>query len=463
MFGKTLYEELIKFSKKDKVRAHMPGHNGGEGLSSKFKRNAFKIDLTELDGTDELRDPRGLIKKSLERAANAFGAKRTYYLVNGSTLGLEAAILAAAKPGDSLIVDRACHKSVISAMILGQVTPIFIEPDFADAYGIYGSMSPITVMDALSAHPEAAGVVLTCPTYYGVCSDVERLAKNIHAAGKFLIVDEAHGAHFAFSEELPRTALSQGADLVVQSAHKTLPSMGQTALLHLGGTNRISEEQVTKCINLLQTSSPSYIMLAAIDEAIHTMTSGGAKRLKEITDKLTYIKSKIGVLDKVSCVVKSGLENNYDITKLVVDFSGLGISGYGAAELLKRDYGIYPEMADERNVLFYITAGTTLRDLDLIDRAITDISKAEYKPQPIKKQVPLPSIELAMDMRKAFDADSETISPENAAGRICAEIVDCCPPCVPICVPGQLINNEIIDYITEYTDIDSISVVSGGD
>ena len=460
LFKKSLQDELLKFIKKDRVRAHMPGHNGGAGLSSGFKRNAFKLDVTEFDETDNLQNPNGIILKSEERAAKAFGAKKSFFLVNGSTVGIEAAVLTAVRNGDKLIVDRTCHKAVISGMILAGAEPIFIEPEYIERFGIYGAMSPITVMDALRNNPDAVGVVLTSPNYYGICSDIKRLAKNIHSSDKFLIVDEAHGAHFAFSDELPKPALESGADLVIHSAHKTLPALGQTALIHVGNTELVDVLRLRRNINLLQTSSPSYILLASIDEAVSKMSNEYGKQLNRVIETVTAIKSKIGVLDKVSCMTRGNLDNDYDITKLAVDFSKLGITGYGAAELLKKDYGIYPEMADERNVLLYITASTTKKDLELIDRAITDISKSEYRPQVIKKPKPMPHTRFEMPMKEAFFSDSVMISAESAIGKIYAEIVNSCPPCCPIVLPGQIIDNSVVEYLKEYTDIEKIAVVS---
>ncbi len=462
MFEKTLLDELIKCSKKDAVRAHMPGHNGGEGLDLKFKHNAFRIDLTEFDGTDNLQEPRDILKKSMERAAKAFGAKQTFFLVNGSTVGIQAALLASVPRGGKLIIDRCCHKSVIGAVVQAGITPVFIEPEFSVKTGIYGAVQPVAVMDAMHDNPDAAGIVITSPNYYGVCADIEKLARHAHSAGMFLMVDEAHGAHFAFSDSLPKTALSQGADTVVQSAHKMLPALGQTALLHLGDSKLISAARLQKCVNMLQTSSPSYMLLASLDSAIGYMKNAGTKHLNKLIEKITEIKSKIGVLDNVSCIVKSSLENDYDIMKTVIDFSSLGITGYGAAELLKRDYGIYPEMADERNVLLYFTAGTTLKDLEKIDRAVTDISKTEFRPQPLKTVPPLPPIRMAASPTQAFFSETETIDPDTAIGRTCGGIVNCCPPCVPIAVPGQLITARVVEYINTYTDIDGIEVVKDG-
>lgn len=460
IFRKSLLDELIKFTRKDKVRAHMPGHNGGRGLSKKLRRYAFSIDVTEFDETDNLQQPNGVLLKSQRRAAEAFGAERTYYMVGGSTSGLEAAILAAVPRGSKIILDRTCHKAVISAVILAGAKPIFVEPEFIADKGIYGAVSPTRIAETLSANMGAAAVVLTSPSYMGVCSDIRAISEIAHSAGAILIVDEAHGAHFAFSDRLPETSLSQGADIVVQSAHKTLPAFGQTALLHIGKNACVDCERLLRTINLIQTSSPSYMLLASIDEAIEQMKSG--KKLDGVIEKVIEIKSRIGVIDNVSCILGRdvGEGADYDITKLAVDFSRLGISGYGAAELLRRDYGIYPEMADERNVLFYLTSSATESDLNAIMGAIEMIAKSEFRPQDIRDMREMPRIILSKSPADAFFGEAETVDIQLAVGRISAATMVSCPPCCPITIPGQLIDRETVDYIRDFTDIRKIAVLA---
>lgn len=454
---KTLLDELIRFTKRDRVRAHMPGHNGGEGLSRRFCRHAFSVDVTEFDETDNLQEPSGILLKSQRRAAAAFGAAETFFLVNGSTSGLEAAVLTVAGRGQKIIVDRTCHKAVIAAVILAGAVPVFVEPQFSAELGIYTGLSADNTVAVLRENPDAAGAVITSPGYYGVCSDVRGIAQVMHENGLPLIVDEAHGAHFAFSEKLPETALSQGADIVVQSAHKTLPSLGQTALLHVG-SERIDISRLGRNINLIQTSSPSYMLLAALDEAVVRMNGALGARLDEVIDKIIEIKSRIGVIDNVSCVLRRSLNTDYDMTKLVVDFSRLGITGYGAAALLKRDYGIYPELADEKNVLFYLTASSTDKDLDMIAKAVEELSGCSFKPQEILTMRPLPKIRLEESPSEAYFGACVSVGIDEAEGRTAAETLVCCPPCCPITVPGQTIDKETIDYISSFTDIKQIMV-----
>lgn len=436
----------------------MPGHNGGQGLSSKFRRHAFSVDVTEFSETDNLQEPSGILLQSEENAREVFGAKRSFFIVNGSTLGLEAAILSTTKRGEKLIVDRSCHKAVLSGMILAGVEPVFVEPAFDYENGIYTEILPESIHTALRNNPDAVGVVMTSPNYYGVCSDIQGIAKVVHDADKFLIVDEAHGAHFAFSPNLPKTALEQGADIVIQSAHKTLPSLGQTAILHIGQTEIPNCcDGVQKNINLIQTSSPSFMLLASLDEAVWRMSTSMKKNLEYIIEGIDNLKSKINSLNNISCMPKIG--SDYDITKLVVDFSGIGVSGFHAAEILKSKFGIYTEMADQKNVLFYLTASTSMKDLERIENAITEMSGTACMPQIVLDARPLPDLELAVDIGEAYFSNCSIVSCEDSLGRISAEIVVCCPPCCPIIIPGQRIDNKILDYIRKYTDIKTISVL----
>lgn len=458
MIRRTLLDELIKFTEKDRVRAHMPGHNGGSGLSRRFRHNAFAVDVTEFAETDDLREPQGIILKSERRAADIFGAERTFFTVNGSTVGLEAAILTAAEKGKKIIVDRTCHKAVVSAVILAGAEPVFVEPKFDKQHGIYTCIAPFEVKEVIEKNPDSAAVVITSPSYYGVCSDAAGIAEIVHQAGIPLIVDEAHGAHFAFSEKLPSSAVSLGADVVIQSAHKTLPSLGQTALVHAAKGSRIDADRLQRNINLLQTSSPSYMLMAGLDDAVRRMNKQLKNRLDEVIEQIVEIKSHIEVRGNVSCLKKNCFENDYDITKLAVDFSSLGITGYGAAELLKKEYGIYTEMADEKNVLFYLTVSSTKRDLNAIDKAIESISSYSFKPQKIFEPRPMPKVKMQEDVRAAYFGGSEMIDVDKAVGRTAADICVCCPPCCPITIPGQLIDAETAEYIKTFTDIKQISV-----
>lgn len=461
MLGKqTLLKKLLQFRKKDKISFHIPGHKGGAGLSARYKNNAFAIDVTEFAETDDLQNPDGILAAAEARAAAAFGAQKSYYLTNGSSIGLHAAILGAAARGDKLLVDRSCHRAVIAAVVMGGLEPVFLTPAFDTERGISLGLSAQEVKRALAEHPDAVGAVITSPTYYGVCSDVKGIADTLHGLNKFLLVDEAHGAHFAFHQELPLTALELGADVCVQSVHKTLPAPGQTALLHIGQNARCSTARIERALRILQTTSPSYLLMAGIDEAVHFMAQNGEKELGRILDRVIHIRTRLGVINKLSCINEADINRPLDLTRLVVNFEKIGLSGTEAAALLKEDYGIYPEMADDKNVVFVITVSNTYKDLDALEKALDEISYMDLSAAPPAPVPPLPAVTLSLLPQRAWEAEQMLIPVREAVGKICAEIVAACPPGAAILVPGQEIGQTAVDYLLAQTDIQYVHVVA---
>ncbi len=420
-----LYRELLEQSNKIKANFFVPGHKKGRAVTALGDGFPFLIDLTELDGTDNLMCPSGILKDAQERAAAVFGAKQTFFLLNGSTVGLETAILGATKRGDKILIDRCAHRSVISAVILGGLEPIFVEPHFDAEREIYRGVLPAAIENALRENPDAAGAVLTSPSYFGVCSPISEIAAILHALGKFLIVDEAHGAHFKFSKKLPKTAIECGADASVISAHKTLPCPTQCSLLHISKTSRIDGERVFDRLKLLQTTSPSYALMAALDNSITEISDG---RLSGLLDKTALIPKRLsgGV---------TMLEND-DPTRLVFDVSKLNRTGADTAEELRKRFGIYTETADNRYIVCVSSIGNTDEEFDLLIRGLNSLERRECSRE---KNIPLPSVNLAMPPHAAYDKDVEKIPAEEAVGRVCGEIVSVCPPGAAILIPGQII------------------------
>lgn len=460
LFHKDLYDSVRQFAKKDAIRFHMPGHNGGEGLSSRLKRDFFKLDVTEFEETDNLLAPQGVLKDAQTRAAKAFGAERTYFLTCGSTVGLEAMILGTCPRGSSLLIDRNCHRAVISAIILGGITPVFLYPEWDAEYHIWRGFTRAQVEHALKEHSECVGALITSPTYYGVCSEIAEIADLLHRQGKFLLVDEAHGAHFAFSELLPRTALEQGADACVQSLHKTLPALGQSAVLHIGKNTIVSHETIVRSLRLLHTTSPSYPMMTSMDEAVKTMQGKGAKHLRTLIRKCEDIKTKIRILNRISVVDESVLNCPQDALRLVISFEHLGISGRTAAKILQEQYGIYAEMADSRHVVFIVSAGNTEKELDLLESALEELAVGQPSdPQLLPYDLLLPPIDMAELPALAFYAPRETISLSEAEGRICAELIASCPPGAAAVIPGQRLHAEVLHYLHRQEDMSAIAVI----
>ncbi|MGE4282571.1 MAG: aminotransferase class I/II-fold pyridoxal phosphate-dependent enzyme, partial [Clostridia bacterium] len=246
-YNTPLYDALKAYSKKNMIPFHMPGHKLGAGFPEQFRDSFLDIDLTELPDTDDLHAPEGPIEEAQKLAAEAFGARQTFFLVNGSTCGIQTMIAGVCNPGDILIVDRNCHLSVIHSLILCGVIPQYIYPEYISDLDFIGGINPHEVEEALKKHPDAKGVFITCPTYHGICSDIKTIADIVHRYDKMLLVDEAHGAHFCFHPSLPQGALHAGADICVQSAHKTLPALTQSALLHVNSFN-IDLQRIKRCL-----------------------------------------------------------------------------------------------------------------------------------------------------------------------------------------------------------------------
>ncbi|MHB8063315.1 MAG: aminotransferase class I/II-fold pyridoxal phosphate-dependent enzyme [Ruminiclostridium sp.] len=334
----------------------MPGHKLSRGIPHELAQDVLQLDVTEIEGTDNLHYPEGIIKQAEELAAKAFGADKTFFLVNGSTCGIQAAIMSVCARGQKIIIGRDSHKSVISGLILSGAKPVFVYPQYNCEFGITEAISAKSIEQALCKNPDVVAVLITRPNYYGICSDIEEISNIVHSHNKLLIVDEAHGAHFAFSQQLPTSALQHGADICIQSAHKTLPAVTQGAYLHIRGS-RVDLKRLQFNLNLLQTSSPSYIIMSYLDIAREIMVTKGAERLDTLINDIEWFKQ--GIKD---CNTYKVLSNQYlnekvihDPTRLVINISKLGISGYAAEKILREKFKTQVEMADYENLVFITT------------------------------------------------------------------------------------------------------------
>ncbi len=450
----SLYEKLKEFSEKDRVSFHIPGHKGGVGLNPDWVQDAFSLDVTEFVETDDLQNPQGVLKEAEMRAAKAFGAERSFYLTGGTTLGLQTALLAGLRPGDKILLDRTCHRAVAAGLVLSGAIPVFLAPEFDESRGLYTGILADKIAEVLKREPEIVGMVLTSPTYYGICSDIRAIADVLHQRGKFLIVDEAHGTHFAFSEKLPETALSQGADVSAQSAHKTLPALGQSSLLHLGKESLISPAAAQSALRLLMTTSPSYLLMSAMDESISFMEEKGRRELEKRLAEIAKLKANLrrqGLFDFADQGVQDG-------ARLVVDVRKTGFSGYQVAEQLKEKYGIYPEMADAYHLVLVVTVSNTQEDLEMLENALRSMVGSQG--ESTEKIVPLPMPEMVMTPREAFLTKRTTVDLASALGRIAADVVAVCPPGAAMLLPGQRIDQATIAYCEAAGITDDIAVVA---
>ncbi len=455
----SLLKDLKKFTKKEKISMHIPGHKSGRGIGAYFAKNIFKIDLTELDGTDNLQNPTGILKSAQDNTAGIFGAEQTYFLTGGSSLGLRSAILGTTKRGDKLLVDRLCHKSVISAITLGGIEPIFISPEFDQNMGIYTGISPERVNCMLAEHPDICGAIITSPTYYGICSDIGRISQILHSCNKFLIVDEAHGAHFSFSKKLPQTALSLGADICIQSAHKTLPALGQCSFLHLGKGSFTDKARLERTLRMIQSTSPSYMLMTSLDESARYMNTVGRHRMNILINRIELLKATVEEQTDLKFVDENSIGKVCDKSRIVADFAPIGISGSFAERLLSEEFGIYPEMSDARYVVFIPSVSNTSGDIKRLTHALISIGGRRFKGETAQNNTPLPKVQSVYLPHIANDMEYETIKIRESVGKISAGIVSACPPGAAVLIPGQAICTDTVEYIIKNKAADMIDVI----
>ena len=431
----------------------MPGH----------KRQKFdldlplsSIDITEIEGFDNLHDANGIIKEAQDLCAKTFGAEKTFFLVNGSTCGIEAAILSSTSDKSKLLLARNCHKSVYGGMILSGAKPIYIYPELIKEYGIYGGISPIEIEKALIENSDISAVIITSPTYEGVVSDIYEIAKTVHKYNKILIVDEAHGPHMKFHKGFPKTALQMGADIVIQSLHKTLPSLTQTAVMHIQG-ERVKSDKIKKMLGILESSSPSYVFLASIDKCRNYLDENGKKDFEKYYEELLNTRRKIEQLKNIKIIGKNlvGKDSvfDYDIGKLVFFVNKENFNGYDLKDILLKKYNMEMEMCG----INYCIAMTSVSDnydyfkklyiaLKEIDENLENVNNVIFKSDifSYKKN------KFFTTPREAIFADSQYTDLYESIGKVSADFLIPYPPGIPLLVPGEIVTEEIINALKSY-------------
>lgn len=424
---------------------HTPAHHGGDGISALIKKSLgkelFSRDLTELEGLDNLAQPSGPLLELEKAAAKLFGADHTFLSVNGATLANQAAMLAFLKPGDKVILQRDLHRSIYNGLIFTGAEPVYLSPEIHQPTGLPCGILPSTVEKAFLEHPDAKGLILSNPNYFGFVSDLKEIAAIIKKRDKILVVDEALGTLFPFSSALPPSALLLGADLVIHSGHKGLSGLTQTGLLHLKG-EKISPEAVRQAINLLQSTSPSYPLLLSLESAILQMENEGTALIQKIK---TLSNQANGLLASLPSI---GRVPTPDVTKLLLDLDSTGISGYEAEKILSDQFEIIPETAGLNYLLFFLSFANTKEEIDHLANALKEMEHKYCQKAPTRTLPPFPFFpEKLMSPREAFFSAKETIPLAQAAGRIAGAMIISYPPGVPLIVPGELISSGHISYL----------------
>lgn len=503
---KNLWEELEKYRASDYYPFHMPGHKRipKECALACYKRipgksalaSIYQYDITEIEGFDNLHDAKGLLRALQQKAARIYHAEESFFLVNGSTGGILSAVSAVAQEGKKLLMARNCHKSVYNAVQLNRLHTEYLWPEMIEEFDIPGEISAAQIGEQLKNRQDICGVVITSPTYDGIISDIEKIAEEVHACGISLIVDEAHGAHFALSERAPKSAVECGADIVINSVHKTLPALTQTALLHVKGT-RVDREKLKNYLSIYQSSSPSYLLMASIDACIDFMEREGQENYERLLAFRKRIDEKAADFSRIR-ILPAG--ERRDPGKLLISVKNTGMSGGELYQILLQKYHLQMEMAAPSYVLGILTGMDTWEGVERLLCALEEIDSeiAEAKTEgefsasaevdrkcigaaescgKIKKEERLDDIystvpeSSGLCIYEAAERQKEWIFPEESAGRVSGGFLYFYPPGIPLLVPGEIIGEKQIalikkcrekkEYLTGVSDDGEICVLAG--
>lgn len=451
-----LFTGLMNHSKKKPVQFHIPGHKKGAGMDPEFKEfigeNALSIDLINIAPLDDLHQPKGMIKEAQDLAAKAFGADHTFFSVQGTSGAIMTMVMSVCGPGDKIIVPRNVHKSVMSAIVFSGATPVFIHPDIDENLGISHGITTDAVARALEQNPDAKGVLVINPTYFGISADLKKIVEIAHSYDVPVLVDEAHGVHIHFHDDLPLSAMQAGADLAATSVHKLGGSMTQSSVLNMKN-GLVSPKRVQTILSMLTTTSTSYLLLASLDVARKRLATEGHELISRTINLAERMRDEINGIEGLYCVGKEILGTkatfDYDPTKLIISVKDLGISGFDAEKWLRESHNIEVELSDLYNILCIITPGDTEKDASTLVLALKELTeklKQDGARDPIT--VMLPDIPvLSITPRDAFYAETEVIPIDETVGRTIAEFIMVYPPGIPIFIPGEIITKENIEYI----------------
>lgn len=450
-----IFDSLMNYVYNDTVPFHVPGHKKGIGIPDEFKnfigQNAFKIDVTVFKSVDSLHHPTSSIKEAEELVADAYNSNHSFFCINGTTVAIQAMIMSAVSNGDKILIPRNIHKSITAGIILSGAIPIYMNPDIDEFLSISHGISFNTVKESLENNPDVKAVLLINPTYYGVSTDIKKIAELVHSYNIPLLVDEAHGPHLIFNDKLPICAMDAGADICAQSTHKITSSLTQGSFLHVK-SKYIESSRVRQNLNLLQTTSPSYIILASLDCTRKQLVFSGKELLNHSIELANYARKEINKIDSLYCFGEE-LKNGegffaFDPTKITINCRKLGISGYELEKILASKYKIQLEMADAYNALAVGSFGDTKENIDKLINALKDIRTNTEKININTFSITVPKIPKQIySPREAFQANKTSVKLKESIGKISGEFLLAYPPGIPVLCPGEIITDEIIEYI----------------
>jgi arginine/lysine/ornithine decarboxylase len=447
-----IFDKLVAHHNKKPISFHVPGHKNGSFFAKKgasFFNEILKLDVTELTGLDDLHSPEGVILESEKLLAELYGAKRSFLLVNGSTVGNLAMIMAAIDEEDTVLVQRNCHKSILHALQLANANPVFLNPEYERQWGVAGGLSVEIVETALKKYPNAKALIVTYPNYYGIVFELERIIDLAHKHGIPVLVDEAHGAHFIAGGIFPDSAVSLGADVVVQSAHKTLPAMTMGSFLHFN-SELVCLKQIEAYLHIFQSSSPSYPIMASLDLARSYIASFDEQDIDYLFKQISGFKDNLSKIPGIHVLAYPN--GRGDLLKITIQAKGL--SGFELQKKLE-ERGVYAELADPNNLLFITPLLKKGMDYPFhqLTAHLSAIMKTEligkaggYKRKELCFQPPAIS-GLTFGFKEMKNLKRRKIPIEDAVGKIAAEMIVPYPPGIPLLFPGEIISHDHIEQL----------------
>lgn len=450
------YDKIKDYGQSKTVALDVPGHKLG-AIDNAFRQyvgqNVFLLDANAPKGLDNLSKPKGVIKEAQALAADAFGADHAYFLMNGTSQGIMAMIMTAVRAKEKIIIPRNVHKSAINGLILSGAMPIFMKPHIDAGLGIANGIDIEELKETIEEHPDAKAVFVINPTYFGVTSNLEEIVKIAHAHDMLVLCDEAHGAHFGFSDQLPMSAMAAGADMAAGSIHKTVGSLTQSSILLMQG-NRVEPSRMQSTLNILQSTSPSSLFMASLDASRSYIAVHGQKDLQKVIDMAAETRRRINEIPGLKAITKQYvLDNqgfNYDDTKIMVKVSDLGITGFEAYNILRDMFDIQMELAETHLILAVLSVATTQKDLDRFVEGLHGLTRFK-KDEQIQQKVRFTYPDSYTRPREAYHAPKKFVRIEDALNEVTAENIMVYPPGIPLVIPGEIINQEILDDLAFYT------------
>ncbi|MCO7174943.1 aminotransferase class I/II-fold pyridoxal phosphate-dependent enzyme [Sporolactobacillus kofuensis] len=444
-------EALNRYKSMRVVPFDVPGHKRGKGnreLTEFLGEKCLTVDVNSMKPLDNLCHPVSVIKEAEELAADAFGAKHAFFMVNGTTSAVQSMVMSACKRGEKIIMPRNVHRSAINALILSGAIPVYVNPGVNKELGISLGMSVADVEQAILENPDAKAVLVNNPTYYGICSNLKAITDLAHKHNMLVLVDEAHGTHFYFGEGLPPSAMSVGADMAAVSMHKSGGSLTQSSLLLVNG---LSEGYVRQIINLTQTTSGSYLLISSLDISRRNLALRGRDIFDKVSKMADYARDEINQIGGYYAYSRELINGDsifdFDRTKLSVLTLDVGLAGIEVYDILRDDYDIQIEFGDIGNILAYLSIGDRILDLERLVSALSEIKRRYAKDRTGMLSQEYIRPQVVLGPQEAFYAECESTPLEQSLGRICGEFVMCYPPGIPILAPGEKVTAEVLEYI----------------